>query len=139
MNRKTIYIAGPMAGIEHNNVEAFDTAARKLSNEGWFVINPADFDQVFGCNPEGKLLDAVCESERAAIPHLDAIYLLTGWENSKGAKRELEVALHHDLMVVVEESEERKLKEQSYDEMIKTYGVKPIEILVPAKQTERRG
>ena len=36
-------------------------------------------------------------------------------------------------MVVVEESEERKSKEQSYDEMTKAYGVKPIEILVPAK------
>jgi len=105
MSRKTIYIAGPMAGIEHNNVEAFDTAARKLSSEGWFVINPADFDQVFGCNPEGKLLDAVCESERAAIPHLDAIYLLKGWQNSKSAKRELFVALEHNLMVFVEGEE----------------------------------
>lgn len=105
MSRKTIYIAGPMAGIEHNNVEAFDTAARKLSSEGWFVINPADFDQVFGCNPEGKLLAAVCESERAAIPHLDAIYLLKGWQNSKGARRELFVALEHNLMVFVEGEE----------------------------------
>ena len=42
-------------------------------------------------------------------------------------------------MVWFEEAEERKLKEQSYDEMMKAYGVKPIEILVPAKQTERRG
>lgn len=139
MNRKTIYIAGQMAGLPDNNFPAFFAAEKVLRSKGWEPINPARFNTVFGTEPTGRLLDAVCESERAAIPHLDAIYLLKGWENSKGAKRELEVALHHDLMVVVEESEERKLKEQSYDEMIKTYGVKPIEILVPAKQTERRG
>ena len=105
MSKKTVYIAGPMAGIEHNNFEAFDAAMRKLYDEGWFVINPADFGHVFGCKPEGKLLDAVCESERAAIPHLDAIYLLKGWQKSKGAKRELLVALQHDLEVIVEGDE----------------------------------
>lgn len=56
---------------------------------------------MFGDTPAGKLLDAVCESECAAIPHLDAIYLLKGWENSKGAKRELLVALQHNLLVMV--------------------------------------
>lgn len=102
---KTIYIAGPMAGIEHNNFDAFDAAEVKLTNEGWQVINPADFDNVFGSNPQGKLLDACCECERAVIPHLDAIYLLKGWNKSKGARRELLVALQHDL-IVLEEGEE---------------------------------
>ncbi|MBP5510859.1 MAG: DUF4406 domain-containing protein [Kiritimatiellae bacterium] len=102
MNRKTIYIAGPMAGLPYNNYNAFYAAEKKLSQEGWFVINPSDFDFVFGGDIEGKLLDACCEAERAVIPHLDAIYLLKGWEKSNGAKRELEVALKHNLMVIVE-------------------------------------
>ena len=41
----------------------------------------------------------------AAIPFLDAIYLLKGWEKSKGARRELAVALQHNLQVIVEGSE----------------------------------
>ena len=113
--RKTIYIAGPMAGFTELNFPAFYKAEEKLMKNGWRVVNPARFDYVFnvyGESIKGKLLDAVCESERAAIPHLDAIYLLKGWEKSKGAKRELFVALQHDLMVVVEESEERKLKKR---------------------------
>lgn len=102
MNKKTIYIAGQMSGLPDNNFEAFDAAEIKLQNQGWFVVNPHDFDKVFGENPTGKLLDAVCESERAAIPFLDAIYLLRGWERSEGARAELAVALKHNLIVLVE-------------------------------------
>ena len=102
MARKTIYIAGPMAGRPENNFRAFMDAETRLLNAGWWPINPARFDYVFGNNLTDKLLDAVCESERAAIPNLDAIYLLKDWEMSKGAKRELAVALQHNLEVFVE-------------------------------------
>ena len=102
MNKKTVYIAGPMAGYSHNNIEAFDAAESKLRSEGWEVVNPLDFSAAFGDDPKGKLLDACCEAERAAIPFLDAIYLLKGWKNSHGAKLELLVALKHNLMVLVE-------------------------------------
>lgn len=106
MNRKTIYIAGPMAGLPLFNSPAFYSAEERLTRLGWFPVNPARFNHVFGVEPKGRLLDAVCEAERAAIPHLDAIYLLKGWEKSEGAKRELEVALKHRLHVIVEGSEE---------------------------------
>ena len=133
MDKKTIYIAGPMAGLPDDNFPAFFEAEKRLANDGWTPINPARFNYVFGSDLTKRLLDAICESERAAIPHLDAIYLLKGWENSKGARRELGVALMYDLQVIVEESEQRKANEKSYEEMVKAYGVKPIEILVPVK------
>ena len=102
-NAKTIYIAGPMAGLPDLNFPAFTRAEEKLQRDGWIPVNPASFNCVFGEFPAGRLLDACCESERAAIPFLDAIYLLKGWEKSKGAKRELAVALRHNLEVIVEE------------------------------------
>ena len=102
MNNKTIYIAGPMAGIPSLNFPAFYDAEVKLAEDGWRCVNPARFNAVFGDALEGNLLDACCESERAAIPHLDAIALLKGWQFSKGAKRELAVALEHNLSVLVE-------------------------------------
>ena len=105
MNRKTIYIAGPMTNVPGNNIEQFHKAASRLDDEGWFVVSPTDFLSAFGTNPEGKLLDACMAAERAYIPHLDAIYLLRGWQNSKGAKAELAVALAHGLQVLVEEDE----------------------------------
>ena len=65
-------------------------------------MNPVFFAAVFGKKPTDKILDACCECERAVIPHLDAIYLLKGWNKSKGARRELLVALQHDLIVLEE-------------------------------------
>ena len=103
--RKTIYIAGPMAGLTGLNYPAFYNAETKLMKAGWRVVNPARFDAVFNVyneGIEGKMLNAVCESELAAIPHLNAIYLLKGWESSKGARRELKVALEHNLEIIIE-------------------------------------
>lgn len=103
--RKTIYIAGPMANLPELNFPAFYKAEDKLMRAGWRVVNPARFDYVFnvyGESIKGKMLDAVCESERAAIPFLDAIYLLKDWEKSKGARLELKVALEHGLEIIVE-------------------------------------
>ena len=105
MNRRTIYIAGPMRGINEGNREAFDLAARRLSIEGWHAINPVRIGEALGLHPEPetpKVLDACMEAELATIPHLDAIYLLHGWERSAGARKELLVALQHKLMVFVE-------------------------------------
>ena len=103
MQRKTIYIAGPMTGRANLNRQAFRTAQRELKEAGWLVVNPVDFSEAFGSDPSGELLVACTEAELAAIPHLDAIYLLKGWERSEGARRELAAALEHNLMIVVEE------------------------------------
>lgn len=103
--RKTIYIAGPMAGVTGLNFPAFYKAETELIKAGWRVVNPARFDAVFNVfneGIEGKMLDAVCESELAVIPHLDAIYLLKGWQESKGARSELKVALEHNLEILIE-------------------------------------
>ena len=108
MKRKTIYIAGPMRGLPNHNREAFNAAARRLAAEGWDAINPADISSVFGVFLlpfNERLLRAVMDAELAAIPHLDAIYLLRGWEWSEGARAELAVALAHGLMVMVEGNE----------------------------------
>lgn len=102
VRRKSIYIAGPMSGLPDNNFSKFFDAEARLLADGWEPINPSRFSGIFGEQPAGKMLDACCEAERAAIPHCDAIYLLKGWENSKGAKRELAVALQHNLEVIVE-------------------------------------
>lgn len=99
---KTIYIAGPMAKLPDNNFRAFFDAEARLISGGWNTVNPARFTNVFGDKPSGKMLDACCQAELAVIPYCDAIYLLKGWENSKGAKRELAVALHHNLVVIEE-------------------------------------
>ncbi len=84
------YLAGPMTGIPDLNFPAFHRAAASLRASGYEVINPAEI------NPDPSMTweDAI----RADIPQLltcEAIALLPGWENSRGARLEARIA--HDL------------------------------------------
>lgn len=53
-----------------------------------------------------NLARAVMDADLAAVRSCDAIYLLRGWENSRGAKKELAEALAHGLTVLQEGDEE---------------------------------
>lgn len=82
-----VYIAGPMTGIEDFNFPAFHAAAAHLRANGYEVVNPAEV------NPDTTLTWEQCM--RLDIPQLctcDAIALLPGWENSRGARLECHLA-----------------------------------------------
>ena len=121
------YISGPMTSMPDHNIPAFRVAAERLRAEGHFVINPAELSAIFGTpeeiekgffnlymgfDPNGEykpligeccaIAQAVMDADLAAVRSCDAIYLLDGWKKSRGAKRELEVALKHDLKIVEE-------------------------------------
>ena len=49
-----------------------------------------------------RLARAVMDADLAAVRSCDAIYLLRGWESSRGAKKELAEALAHGLQVMQE-------------------------------------
>lgn len=103
-----IYLAGPMRGIKDFNFPAFFAAAEKLRAEGHSVFNPAERDvEEFG--PDRLKTATGSEEEvsrnlgfsgltlaRKCFLHdthyicttADAIYVLPGWETSRGAKAE---------------------------------------------------
>lgn len=102
---RSIYIAGPMRGLPNHNIDAFFNAEEKLRIEGWVVINPVNFNHVFGIDvlqEDERALRACMAAELAAIPFLDAIYLLKGWEKSDGARAELAIALSHGKQILLE-------------------------------------
>ena len=105
---KSIYIAGPMAGIENLNAEAFARAAEKLSADGWTVYDPVEIGELYGTAEEiqgdPELLAKVVKAELGFVARADAIYLLNGWERSVGTKRELLVALGCGLEIICETS-----------------------------------
>ena len=103
MKRKTIYVAGPMAGKPDFNRAAFNAAAERLASDGWRVVNPVALNDAIDIGGTAGVA-AVMDAELAIIPHLDAIYLLKGWERSKGARAELKVALEYGLMVITEDN-----------------------------------
>jgi len=94
-----IYIAGPMTGLPDFNYPAFNAAAAMLRAAGHQVENPAE-------NP-----DPACKSwagyMRLALAQLvtcDAIYLLKGWECSRGARIECELACRLNMKVLREDA-----------------------------------
>jgi hypothetical protein len=123
-----IYISGKMTGCPDLNRPAFDAAEKRLTAQGHFVINPHRISALFGTadaiarsfeyfydNEDGskchayyyiKLACAVMDADLAAVRSCDAIYLLRGWETSRGAKKELAEAFKCGLEVRQEGGEE---------------------------------
>lgn len=92
---KTIYISGPMTGIENLNRESFYTAERLLRECGENPINPHNF-------PKQETYDdyLMIDLEMIAMA-ADAIALLPGWEKSHGAKKELATAISLGLEILI--------------------------------------
>lgn len=99
----SVYLAGPMRGIPHFNFPAFRAAARFLRSMGQIVVSPAehdeeagfDFSQCDGTEDLAALGFDLTEHlmwDLRAVAECDSIFLLPGWENSKGAKAELALA-----------------------------------------------
>lgn len=80
-----VYISGPMSGIADYNFPAFFAAEVELRDCGDTVLNPAR-------NPKGLEYNHYMDIAMAMIRASDAVCLLPGWENSKGAKAEVAYA-----------------------------------------------
>lgn len=103
-----VYLAGPMRGIKDFNFPAFFAAADELRANGYEVFNPAERDtkewgadnlktatgsetevsERLGKNGLSLARECFLADTEFICKHADAIALLPGWENSKGAKAE---------------------------------------------------
>jgi len=83
-----IYISGPMSGYPDCNFAAFHAAAERLASAGWKVFNPAEN---FGGRKDLRR-EAYLRLDLAMLAQCDAIAMLPGWEDSRGAKLEYTVA-----------------------------------------------
>lgn len=91
-----IYIAGPMSNLPDLNYPTFNAMAARLRAEGHEVVNPAE-------NPEppcgswaGYMRMSVTQ-----VATCEAVALLPGWEQSKGARLEHHIAKELQLILVV--------------------------------------
>lgn len=96
-NKKTLYLAGPMADLPQFNAPAFDAAAADLRHRGFIVINPVDLDLEVGFDPavdspEDFDLESTIRRDVNALLDCDMIVMLPGHERSKGATAERYVA-----------------------------------------------
>jgi len=91
---KSIYISGPMTGHPELNFPAFHDAAAELRAAGCTVINPAEHDEA----PD-KEWHEYLRKDIKLLMDCTHVVLLPGWENSKGARLEVHIALELGMTV----------------------------------------
>lgn len=107
-----IYVAGPMRGIPDFNFPAFNEASARLRGEGHIVFNPAEKDierngdSFASSTGDEKALTngfdlrvALLEDLEWICKEAEAVAVLPGWENSKGANAEVATARALGLVV----------------------------------------
>jgi hypothetical protein len=97
-----IYVAGPMRGIPEFNFPSFNPAERDNERHGKDI----SLGNVEGCEDKAakehgfNLRDALADDLEFICKHADAIAMLPGWENSKGANAERATAVALGLEII---------------------------------------
>lgn len=101
---KRIYISGPISGTS-DYLERFAKAEEAIKSNGDFAVNPAAVnDRLPNCTSYNCYIDM----SLAMLRHCDAIYMMHGWQNSRGARLEKAYAEALDIPVLYEEKSDER-------------------------------
>lgn len=92
-----VYISGAITG-QPDYMDKFNAAEERLKQKGYEVVNPAKLGEQLKVFPYGTILAL----DIAVLLNCNAIYMLKGWEDSKGANSELEFAATTGKTVIYE-------------------------------------
>ena len=102
--KKRVYISGPIEGVE-NYMQNFSWAAEKVKKMGLDPVNPAEcFSLVKDVLSRDEMM-GMCFN---LLEKCDCIYMLAGWQASKGAKEELQYAINRNFDVMVDTYDEKE-------------------------------
>ena len=90
-----VYLSGPMTGLPDYNRPAFDEAAAQIRAEGRTVFNPAEV----GERDVIRTRSWYMRKDIDALLKCDSVHVLQGWEKSKGARLEIEIARQLELPI----------------------------------------
>lgn len=91
-----IYISGPITGTD-DHFRRFIEAEASLEEKGLQVINP---ERLAGVMPKEATHDDFMKICYSLLDLADAIYMLDGWKDSKGATMEMQYAIEHKIAIV---------------------------------------
>lgn len=97
--KRNIYLSGPMTGLPDYNYPAFHRVTAQLRESGHRVYNPAEFPHD-GPSEEFPIRRAFASYCNFICLEADTIVLLPGWERSKGALAERQLALNCSLEII---------------------------------------
>lgn len=93
--QKRIYIAGGIEGLDiEKRKQAFREVEMRLQDEGYVTYNP-----FFNGLPDNARREDHIRADLKMLLACDEIYMMRGWEWSKGASRERDVALECGLKI----------------------------------------
>ena len=93
---KKVYISGPITGIK-NYPERFERVENELIHQGVEVINPA---KVNANLPESTTWEEYMRISLCMLSMCDGIYMMEGWQQSRGASLEYAYAKGMGITVV---------------------------------------
>ena len=88
----TLYVAGPMTGLPEFNYPAFNAAEKMLRGLGYHVLNPVDAEEHNPTPGKPQAWDWYMRHALRMVLNAEGLALLPGWENSRGARLEVQVA-----------------------------------------------
>lgn len=99
MKKIKVYISGPITGTT-GYMERFAATEEILKAAGFVVVNPAKVNAQL---PEETTHAEYMATSIAMLEMCDAVYFLTGWQESKGCNIEFEYAYEHKHIIMFEE------------------------------------
>ena len=90
-----VYISGPITGTD-DYMERFARAERFLYAAGHTAVNPA---KVVAQLPKGTTHEECMKMSAAMMDMCEAVFMLEGWQESKGCGMEFEYAYGHGIPI----------------------------------------
>ena len=97
----SIYISGPMTGLENHNSKGFYDTEMKLRSRGFnSIINPIRISEIYGLDHDYNFY---MKKSLAEMMTADAIYVFGDYKRSRGVKIEIDLAQTVGIPVFYEE------------------------------------
>ena len=93
-----VYISGPMSGYPDKNEKAFTAAQAFLEGLGHTVFNPVEnnirrYGSIAESEKRATYREVLQDDLNWIMKEADALFMLEGWFQSKGAKLEYDLAV----------------------------------------------
>lgn len=114
MKPTKLYVCGPMTGYPKNNFPAFQETTARLRGLGYEVHCPTEISVVCGCEPGAHTWEEYLRRDIAAILEVDALAVLQGFTNSRGAMLEIFVAYKLGIKICPADTFREDMSEQNF-------------------------